>query len=332
MLHERAAGASGLAEADSRERVGPVRSRAGMATPIVLTSFNRNGRCTGSELAETTPRRHGRGDGAACIGSTRRAYRAHVRRFYQGRGEHALEDVVTSDREVRDWILGLLRAGRSESYASQALSAIRFLYRRVLNQPGPVAHVPGPKRKKRLPKVVGRAELRRFFDALPTAKAKAMVFTMYASGLRVGEVTRLRVEDIDSDRGQILVREAKGKKDRYVLLSPALLKVLREYVRLERPHGWLFPAGHRRDRHITTRTVQRIVAQAARTAGLRRRLTPHMLRHSFATHLLEAGTDIRYIQKLLGHKKISTTVIYTHVMKDHAPVIQSPLDRLLAEE
>ena len=260
---------------------------------------------------------------------TRRTYRGHVRRFYQTRGD---QPFVASDREVREWILSLLRRGRSPSYANQALCAIRFLHRRVLHEPGPVAHIPSPKKKKVLPKVVGRGELRRFFDELPNLKSKAIVFTMYAAGLRVGEVTKLKVGDIDADRGQILVRQAKGKKDRYVMLSPALLDVLHEYGRLERPYDWLFPAGHRRDRPITPRTVQRIVKEAAKRAGIRRRVTPHMLRHSFATHLLEAGTDIRYIQKLLGHTKISTTAIYTHVTRDRAPVIRSPLDRLLEEE
>ena len=260
--------------------------------------------------------------------STRRTYRAHARRFYERREEG---DVLATNQEIRQWILALLRAGRSPSYANQALSALRFLHRHVLGEPGPVAEVPSPKRKKRLPKVLGRAELRRFFEQLPTPKARAMVLTMYAAGLRVSEVARLRVDDIDSDRGQILVREAKGGKDRYVMLSPALLGALREYARTERPHHWLFPAGHRRDRPITARTIQRIVTQGARSAGIPRRVTPHMLRHSFATHLLEAGTDIRYIQKLLGHSKISTTVIYTHVTKDRPPVILSPLDRLLEE-
>lgn len=260
---------------------------------------------------------------------TRRTYRAHVRRFYQGR---AAGEELTSDREVRDWVLHLLRSGRSASYANQALSALRFLHRCVLDEPGPVARIPGPKRKKLLPKVLAQADLRRFFDALESPRAKAMVFTMYATGLRVSEVARLRVTDIDSAREQILVRQAKGRKDRYVMLSPMLLEVLRDYVRIERPHHWLFPAGHRRDRHVTPRTIQRIVTEAAARAKIGKRVTPHMLRHSFATHLLEAGTDIRYIQKLLGHSKISTTVIYTHVTKDRAPVIRSPLDQLLEEE
>lgn len=260
---------------------------------------------------------------------TRRTYAAHVRRFYRQRSG---EGVSTSDREVREWILGLLRSGRSVSYANQALSALGFLHRRVLRQPAPVADIPRGKGKRPLPKVLGRSELRRFFEALRTPKAKAIVLTMYSAGLRVSEVARLKVTDIDSGRGQIHVRQAKGNKDRYVMLSRALLDVLRDYARVERPYDWLFPAGHRRDRHISPRTIQRLVAQAATRAGLRKRVTPHMLRHSFATHLLEEGTDIRYIQKLLGHSKLSTTAIYTHVADDRTAAIRSPLDRLLEEE
>jgi integrase/recombinase XerD len=184
--------------------------------------------------------------------NTRRTYRAHVRRFYERRDGG---DVIATNHEIRGWILALLRAGRSPSYANQALSALRFLHRNVLGEPGPVADIPSPKRKKKLPKVLSPGDLRGFFERLPTPKARAMVFTMYASGLRVGEVSRLRVEDIDSSRGQILVRQAKGAKDRYAILSPALLEVLREYARVERPHHWLFPAGHRSDRPISTRTA-----------------------------------------------------------------------------
>ena len=116
------------------------------------------------------------------------------------------------------------------------------------------------------------------------------------------------------------------------MLSPVVLGVLREYVRVERPYDWLSPAGHRRDRHITTRTIQHQVRLAAKRAGIEKRVTPHVLRHSFATHLLEAGTDLRYIQEILGHRKISTTVIYTHVARREARKIVSPIDRLFDNE
>ena len=149
---------------------------------------------------------------------------------------------------------------------------------------------------------------------------------------RVSEVARLKIGDIDSEREQIHIRQGKGKKDRYVMLSPVVLDVLREYVRVERPFDWLFPATHRRDRHVSIRTIQQAVSRAAERAGLEKRVTPHMLRHSFATHLLEAGTDLRYIQALLGHTRIGTTVRYTHVAKREARKIKSPVDRLFEDE
>ena len=241
-------------------------------------------------------------------------------------------DPVADGPEVRQWLLYLLRSGHSHAYTNQALSAIRFLHRRVLLAPAPVANIPRAKPKKGLPKVLSQAEIKVFLDALKSPKHRAIAMVLYSGGLRVSEAASLKVSDIDSDRGQIHIRQGKGRKDRYVMLSPVVLNVLREYARVERPHDWLFPAGHRRDRHITSRTIQQQVSKAAKAAGIEKRVTPHMLRHSFATHLLEAGTDLRYIQELLGHSKISTTVIYTHVAKREARTIASPIDRLYRGE
>jgi site-specific recombinase XerD len=259
---------------------------------------------------------------------TRRTYLAHVRRFYAGRGR--AHPVAASD-DVRRWLLHLLQTGRSHSYTNQAVSALRFLHRHVLDAPVPVAKIPRPKRKKTLPKVLSESEVKRFLAALKSPKHRAIAFVLYSAGLRVSEAARLKVTDIDAERGQIHVRQGKGRKDRYVMLSPVVLEVLREYARVERPHDWLFPAGHRRDRHITSRAIQRQVTRAAQRAGIEKRVTPHILRHSFATHLLEAGTDLRYIQELLGHTKVSTTVIYTHVARREAHRVTSPIDKLFRE-
>jgi len=241
-------------------------------------------------------------------------------------------DRVADGPEVRRWLLYLLRTDHSHAYTNQALSAIRFLHRRVLMAPAPVADIPRAERKKGLPKVFPQAEIKAFLDALKSPKHRAIAMVLYSGGLRVTEAASLKVSDIDSDRGQIHIRQGKGRKDRYVMLSPVILNVLREYVRVERPHDWRFPAGHRRDRHITSRTIQQQVSKAAKAAGIEKRVTPHMLRHSFATHLPEAGTDLRYIQELLGHSKISTTVIYTHVTKREARKVTSPMDRIFEEE
>ena len=260
---------------------------------------------------------------------TRRVYLAHVRRFYVGCER---TDPVAASDEVRRWLLHLLQSGLSHSYTNQAVSALRFLHRHVLDAPAPVAKIPRPKRRKSLPKILAEAEVKRFLAALKSPKHRAIAFVLYSAGLRVSEAARLKVTDIDAERGQIHIREGKGRKDRYVMLSPVVLEVLREYARVERPYDWLFPAGHRRDRHIISRAIQRQVTRAAQRAGIEKRVTPHILRHSFATHLLEAGTDLRYIQELLGHTNISTTVIYTHVARRDAHRITSPIDRLFREE
>jgi len=263
--------------------------------------------------------------------TTKRLYVSHVRRFLEARGRGPAD----GDEErgtVRGWVLGLLKAGNSESYANQAVAALRFFYRFVLERPGPVMKIPRAKTKKVLPRVLSVEQVRALLESFKLPKHRAVGYTLYASGLRVGEAIRLKLDDIDSDRMEIHVRDGKGGKDRYVMLSPLLLEVLREYVRVDRPHHWLFPAGHRRDRHISIRSVQRAVRMAGERAGIPKRVTPHMLRHSFATHLLENGTDIRYIQHLLGHAKLKTTVRYTHVAKRRGVEIESPLDRLFREE
>lgn len=261
---------------------------------------------------------------------TRRLYLAHVRRFHTRSVSDDAGAPATS-QDVRRWLLSLLDDGRSHSYANQALSALRFLYGSVLGHPLELAGLPRPRRKKSLPKVLSPVEVRRFLEALPTPKYRAIAFVLYSTGLRVSECARLKVADVDGSRRVIHVRQGKGRKDRYVMLSPVLLEVLRQYFRVERPHDWLFPSGHRRDRHVTVRTIQRQVAAAARRAGIGKHVTPHMLRHSFATHLMEAGTDLRFIQELLGHARPGTTAIYTKVARRHVRDVQSPVDRLFGD-
>ena len=167
-----------------------------------------------------------------CVRQTRSPYSAHVRRFYAGRPR---TDPVAKDGEVRSWMLDMLRSGLSHSYANQALSALRFLHRHVLNAPAPVADIPRPKREKRLPKILSEPEVRRFLDELGSPKHRAIAFILYSAGLRVGEAARLQVEDVDSQRGQIHVRRGKGGKDRYAILSSVVLAVLGEYA------AWIDP-------------------------------------------------------------------------------------------
>src|SRR5262249_1572237 len=183
------------------------------------------------------------------------------------------------------------------------------------------------KQPRTLPVVLSPVEVARFFAAIGNLKHRAILIAAYAAGLRISEVTRLRVEDIDSQRMVIRVRQGKGQKDRYVMLSPRLLEILRTYWKAVRPRGYLFP-GAMPDQPITTNAVHKICCQAGAHAALSKHITVHTLRHSFATHLLEGGTDLRTIQVLLGHRSFNTTARYVHVATASLPSTRSPLDRL----
>jgi len=210
---------------------------------------------------------------------------------------------------------------------NQILSALRFLYQVTLGQDWVVKKLIGPKRPRQLPVVLSLDEVTQFFAAIPNLKHRAILMTAYAAGLRVSEVCRLRVEDIDSRRMVIRLPQAKGHKDRYTMLSPRLLAILRSYWKIARPRPYLFP-GRYTDRPISPRTVQKAAGAARKASGLRKGVCPHTLRHSFATHLLEAGTDLRTIQILLGHHSLNTTARYLHVSTAAVASTRSPLERL----
>jgi integrase/recombinase XerD len=230
--------------------------------------------------------------------------------------------------DVRAYLLDLIeRQRRSWAYYNLNLHALRFLYNVTLGRAEVLAHLPCPKRLKRLPVVLSPEELTRFFAAVGRLHHRALLITAYAAGLRVSEVAALRVEDIDSRRMVIRVRQGKGRKDRYVMLSPKLLELLRAYWKAARPRTWLFP-GLDPDRPISAAAVMKACRRAWRASGLEKHVTVHALRHSFATHLLEAGTDLRTIQVLLGHDSPRTTALYTHVSPEAVRATPSPLDRL----
>ena len=195
---------------------------------------------------------------------------------------------------------------------NQSVCALRFFYRVCLGKNAMIKHIPFPKQPKRLPVVLSREEVQRLFEALSNLKHRTILMTLYATGLRVSEALALQLPDIDSARMVLRVRQGKGRKDRYVPLSETLLEHLRRYWRYYRPGLWLFPSTDPR-RALTASTVQRVCAKAARKAGLSKRVTPHTLRHSFATHHLEAGTNLKTIQVLLGHRHLNTTSLYLHV-------------------
>jgi len=228
--------------------------------------------------------------------------------------------------EVRDYLHWLITERKlAASSCNQKLAGIRFFYRHVLRRPFDV-RVP-MKRSGRLPEPLGRREVARLIEVVGNVKHRALLMTAYGAGLRVSELVHLRVDDIRSDRMLILVRSGKGDKDRYTLLSPRLLTELRSYWMQQRPGPWLFP-GQRGDAPLTAGTAQRVFYRAKAKAAVKHGHGIHCLRHSFATHLLEAGVDLRTIQRLLGHTALSTTAKYLHVTQKHLSDVNSPLELL----
>ena len=256
---------------------------------------------------------------------TQQIYIHHVARFanHFGRSSDQL-----STEDIRTYLVHLVDTEHvSWSLFNQAACALRFFYLVTLGQGEVVPHIPFPRTSKKLPTVLSAQEVARLLRAVRNAKHRAVLITIYAAGLRVSEALALKVSDIDSARMIVTVRQGKGRKDRTVMLSPSLLTILRDYARQFHPRVWLFP-GRRPDRPMHATVVQRACARARDAAGLSKPATVHTLRHSFATHLLEAGTDLRLIQTLLGHGSIKTTAIYTHVSAQRLHSTPSPLDRL----
>ena len=207
-------------------------------------------------------------------------------------------------------------------------SAAKFLYLHTLELPWSLSYFQRSRVPLKLPVVLSATEIAQFFQAIGVVKHRAALMTCYGAGLRISEAVSLKISDIDSQRMVLRVEQGKGAKDRYVGLSPRLLDILRQYWRLMRPPGpWLFPA-IKTHKHISAATLQQVCREAAHLAGLDKRVTAHTLRHSFATHLLENGEDIRFIQALLGHSRIETTARYTRVAMGELNAATSPLDQL----
>jgi integrase/recombinase XerD len=225
------------------------------------------------------------------------------------------------------------KLGLKENTLHSRINALKFYYEQVLHRERFFWEIPRPKRPLLLPRLLNETELTKLFNALNNKKHKAMLCTAYSAGLRVSEIVNLKLSDIDSRRMQIFVHQAKGKKDRYVNLSPVLLVILRSYIKQARPRPkeFLFESEQTKMAY-PTRTVQQIFSNAKQKAGIRKEVGVHSLRHSFATHLLDKGTDIRYIKELLGHFNIKTTERYLHVSKKQLVNITSPFDDLWNKE
>ena len=263
---------------------------------------------------------------------TQQDYVRHVRNFaaFLGRSPD-----TAAPEEVRRFQLYQHESGVRPPTINGTVSALRFLFlvtlrRRDLSRALVITRYP-----RKLPDVLSVEEAARLLEAAPGIKYKAALGVAYGAGLRVSEVAHLKVDDIDSKRMLIRVEQGKGRKDRNAMLSPQLLELLRLWWREGKqrgvmlPHGWLFPGRSRTD-PISSRQLHRAVQEAAEVAGIRKRVSPHTLRHSFATHLLEQDVDIRVIQVLLGHSKLDTTALYTKVSTRTIHAVAGPLDRLMA--
>lgn len=231
---------------------------------------------------------------------------------------------------IREFQLRMIRNLKFAPHTvKQRSSALRFLYVRTLRRPYMLEHIPMPRTPVKLPEILSREEIARLIEGASNLMYRAIIMTLYSTGMRRAEVCRLQVSDIDSSRNVIHIRGGKRRRDRDVPLSRKLLETLREYWRWMKPKTWLFPGyekGWRVDVPITDKVVWHACKEAAKNAGIQKRVTPHLLRHSYATHLLEAGADLRTIQLLLGHVELKHTVIYLHLSQRHLHAVANPID------
>jgi site-specific recombinase XerD len=228
--------------------------------------------------------------------------------------------------EIRDYLHYLLKEKKAcQSAVNQAYSALKLLYETTLRREWDPLKIPRCKVRKRVPVVLSRQEVERIFSATLNLKHRAVLMTIYSGGLRLGEATNLRPSDIDSERMTIRVRQGKGNKDRYTLLGKRTLEILRVYWKVYQPKEWLF-ASRQPGQPLSHSSVQKAFKGALGSSGIKKRASVHTLRHSFATHLLEAGTDLYYIQRLLGHTTAKTTAVYLHVAHKDLRRIVSPID------
>lgn len=257
---------------------------------------------------------------------TARIYRLYVTQFVR----HFWRSPETMGaEEVRQFLLDMIERRKvSHSTIRQARAALKFLYTVTLNRAIEVEWLPAPRRQRPLPVILSGTEVQTLFDRICSIKYRTIMMAMYGAGLRIAEACHLRPEHVDSKRMVIHVREGKGGLDRYTVLSTRLLAALREYWRAVRPQSaWIFPA-RSLEKPVATESVRKVFHLAVAAAGIHKAVTPHSLRHSFATHLLECGTDVMVIRALLGHASVRTTQVYTHVRPELVARTQSPLDLL----
>jgi integrase/recombinase XerD len=261
----------------------------------------------------------------ACSPRTSTAYLSWVSRFAQ---HYRRPPEQLGSEEVRAYLVKLMAEGKlARATLVQAFCALKFFYVHVVHRSFEVENLYFPRKRGKLPRVLSESEVRRLLECATDLKEQTVLMTLYSTGLRLRELIHLQIQDIDSTKMQIRVRQGKGAKDRYVLLSRTLLERLRRYFLSYRPESWLF-YGAAPQQPLLDQTVQRMVRRLSEKACLRPGVTTHTLRHSFATHLLEHGTELPYIQELLGHKSIKTTMLYARVSPSALRKVISPLDRL----
>jgi len=256
---------------------------------------------------------------------TQKAYISHVKAYAKHFGQSPDKLGINEIKQYLHYLI--MERKLSKSYINITYSALKFFYTVTLGREWEMKQIPRVKRDKKLPTVLSKGEVKKLFDATTNLKHKAILMTVYGGGLRVSEVVNLKPGDIDSENMQIHIRLGKGNKDRYTILSKVNLMILREYWKLYRPGIWLFPSVNPVN-HLSIRTIERIFQQSKQKAGIKKDASIHTLRHSFATHMLESGVDINYIQLLLGHTSPKTTCIYIHLARKDAIKFKSPLDTL----
>ena len=260
---------------------------------------------------------------------TRESYVASVAdlaKFYKRSPDQVNEE------QVQRYLLHLIEDRKlAWSSVNVAASALKFFYRVTLKRKETEFSIPGPRQPQRLPQILSPEEVMRLIEAAANPKHRALLLTAYAAGLRLSEVCRLRVSDIDSNRMTLRIEQGKGAKDRYALLSPRLLKELRTYWLGYRPREWLFPSARDGAQPLGRHTVHRIFHRAKAAAGITKRGGIHGLRHAFATHMLEGGVNVHTIQQLMGHSDLGTTTRYFHVARKHLAKTPSPLELLALE-
>ena len=255
---------------------------------------------------------------------TQESYLMQVNQFIRHFGRSPPQ---LGEKEIKAYLLYLIREKKSSTATvNQCYHALKFLYETTLNRDRVMARISRLKSIKQLPVVLDKEEVESLFSVMKNIKHRAILMLIYSSGLRLMETAHLKVTDVDSNRMLLRIKQGKGSKDRNTILSKAALKVLREYWSQYRPKEWLF-AGRFPDRPISGRAIHRIMIKAKKLAGIKKPATVHTPPHSFATHLLEAGTDLYHIQLLLGHSSINTTTVYLHVSSNELLRIVSPLDR-----